>query len=208
MSGQNQYGQQAQQMAGGPMGQAARGMAQDAGRYGAQQASAGIQELGAYIEKGNDGLAILAFIGNLLIVLSAFIGMLNIADTAFRPIHYVINAYQLVFASCGMVLEAQESWIEKSAQLQKAQTMIFEFAKFLTELWGRGAFYVFQASLAMCHMSIIYILVGVYMLIVGALTIAMHFSPETAKKVVKVGVSGLQEATGPYAAKYERVDGQ
>ena len=45
-------------------------------------------------------------------------------------------------------------------QLQKAQSLIFEYAKLLTELWGRGVFYIFEASLCWCHDRIVYGLIG------------------------------------------------
>jgi len=187
---------------------AAKGMAAAGAQQAAGFAAAGAQELGAYIEKGNDGLAILAFLGNLALAVSSVIGCLNVADIILgSPIHYALNAYLLVFSTVGMVLEAQESWIEKSSHLQRAQTLIFEYAKFLTELWGRGLYYIFLASLSMAHTHIMYIVLGLYMLVCGGLTVSMHFSPETTKKVVKVGVGQLRDATGPYAAKYAPVEG-
>jgi len=102
-----------------------------------------------------------------------------------------------------MILEGPQDKIEKVPQILKAQEMIFEYSKFLTELAGRGLFYIFQASLLFCHNSPIYWIVGLYMAVVGGLTIGMFFSPEKTKKAVKVGVGGLRDATGPYAAKYQ-----
>merc|ERR1719160_1756561 len=113
--------------------------------YGRQAAAAGgaalhdgVGALGAYIEKGNDGLAILAFIGQLLIVVACVVGGLNIGDALFNPIHYVLTAYLLIFALTGMILEGPQDKIEKVPQILKAQEMIFEYSKFLTELAGRG----------------------------------------------------------------------
>merc|ERR1719253_561178 len=163
----------------------------------------GVDELGAHIEKGNDGLSILALIMEIVITVSAIIGMLSVGDIVFSPIHYVINVYLLFFAAVGCILEGPESTIEKFPVLQKAQGFVFEFAKFLTELWGRGVFYVFQASLAMCHTNPLFFIVGLLMFLVGVLTIMSQFAPENTKKVVKIGVSQLKGATGPYAAKYE-----
>ena len=57
--------------------------------------------------------------------------------------------------------------MEKSEHLAAFQKYIFDYAMFLTKLWGRGAFYVFQASLAMTHTSILYEVVGAVMLVIG-----------------------------------------
>merc|ERR1719152_905673 len=104
--------------------------------------------------------------------------MLSLGDIVFSPIHYVINVYLLFFAAVGCILEGPEATIEKFPVVQKAQGFVHEFAKFLTELWGRGVFYVFQASLAMCHTNILFFIIGLYMLVIGGLTIMSQFAPE------------------------------
>jgi len=182
---------------------AAAGMGRQAAAAGGAALHDGVAELGAYIEKGNDGMAVLAFIGQLLIVVAAVVGCLSVGDLLFNPIHYCLTVYLLIFALTGMLLEGPQDKIEKVPQFLKAQELIFEYAKFLTELLGRGIFYVFEASLLFCHNSPIYWIVGLYMTIVGGLTIGMFFSPEKTKKAVKVGVGGIRDATGPYAAKYQ-----
>jgi hypothetical protein len=167
--------------------------------------NAGAGELNEYVQKGADALAILAFLSNGLVMVCAIIGMLGLGDILFSPIHYVVNVYQVFFALCGCALESQDKWVQQVHQLAEAQKYIFTYAKFLTKLWGRGVFYVFEASLAILHENTLYKVVGALMLAVGTVTVVSEFHPELGKKAVTTGLGGVQAATGQYAAKYERV---
>lgn len=158
-----------------------------------------------YVQKGADALAILSFLANFLVVVCAVIGMLSIGGIIFSPIHYIVNIYQVFFAVCGCALESQDKWVEQVEQLAQAQKLIFQYAKFLTKLWGRGILYIFEASLAMTHESPLYEAVGAILLVVGIVTVVSEFYPEAGKKAVNTGLGGVQAATGQYAAKYERV---
>lgn len=186
------------------MDYASRGLNAAAG-MGASALNQGAAELNDYVQKGNDALAILAFLANLLVVVCAIIGMLSIGGIIFSPIHYIVNIYQVFFAVCGCALESQDRWVQQVEQLAQAQQYIFTYAKFLTKLWGRGILYVFEASLAMTHESIVYDVVGFIMLAVGVVTIVSEFYPEAGKKAVNSGLGGVQAATNQYNAKYERV---
>jgi hypothetical protein len=175
------------------------------GGRAASALNAGATELNDYVQKGADALAILSFLANLLVVICAFIGMFQLMDIVFSPIHYIVNIYQVGFAVVGCALESQDKWVEQVQQLAEAQKYIFQYAKFLTKLWGRGILYIFEASLAMTHENVMYDVVGAVMLVVGVVTVVSHFYPEAGKKAVNSGLGGVQAATGQYAAKYERV---
>merc|ERR1719515_642828 len=131
---------------------------------GAAALNRGAAELHDYVQKGADALAILSFLANLLVVVCALIGMLSIGGIIFSPIHYIVNIYQVFFALCGCALESQDRWVEQVAQAQK---YIFQYAKFLTKLWGRGVLYIFEASSAMTHEAMLYEAVGGCLLVVG-----------------------------------------
>merc|ERR1719460_1841515 len=186
-------------------GGAAYDVAAGVGTRAASALNAGATELNEYVQKGADALAILSFLANVLVVVCAVIGMLSIGGILFSPIHYIVNTYQVFFALCGCALESQDKWVEQVEQLAQAQKLIFQYAKFLTKLWGRGILYIFEASLAMTHESIVYDVVGAIMLVVGVVTLVSEFYPEAGKKAVNSGLGGVQAATGQYAAKYERV---
>jgi hypothetical protein len=191
--------------AGNAAGAAAYDVAAAAGRGAASALNAGTRELNDYVQKGADALAILSFLANLLVFVCAAIGILSIGGLIFSPIHYIVNIYQIFFASCGMALESQDKWVEQVEQIAQAQKYIFQYAKFLTKLWGRGVLYIFEASLAMTHGALMYNVVGAIMLVVGVVTVVSEFYPEAGKKAVNSGLGGVQAATGQYAAKYERV---
>jgi hypothetical protein len=189
----------------GAAGGAAYDMASAAGRGAGAALNRGAAELHDYVQKGADALAILSFIANLLVVVCALIGMLSIGGIIFGPIHYIVNIYQVFFALVGCALESQDSWVEKVEQLALFQKYIFQYAKFLTKLWGRGILYIFEASLAMTHANLVYEVVGAVMLVVGVVNVVSEFYPEAGKKAVNTGLSGVQSATAPYNAQYERV---
>jgi hypothetical protein len=190
---------------------AAYGMAANMAKSGAQAAASGINamagELDAQIKQGNDGLSILSFFAEVAVFVCAVLGMLQLGDIIFSPIHFAVNIYQLCFSVVGICLEAPETLVQKVPHIDQARGILFEYAKFLTELWGRGAFYMFQGGLAMTHVHVMYEMMGFIMLVVGILTIVVMFSPEAGKKVVRIGVSGVQKATGggQYDAAYQPV---
>lgn len=62
-----------------------------------------------------------------------------------EPIYYVVNAYMVFFGAVTMVTESDPSFITQLHDtLLPIQKWMYEWAKGLTMLWGRGLFYVFQ----------------------------------------------------------------
>eukprot|EP00933_Yihiella_yeosuensis_P028319 TRINITY_DN22133_c0_g3_i1.p1 TRINITY_DN22133_c0_g3~~TRINITY_DN22133_c0_g3_i1.p1 ORF type:complete len:197 (-),score=42.96 TRINITY_DN22133_c0_g3_i1:170-760(-) len=130
-----------------------------------------------YIQRGPEGVGWLCFIGGLITCLFGFLGLFDIFGVLVDPLEYVINAYQMAFGFTVCVIEAPQEWVEKSPRLEKAQKFIFEFAKFLTTFGGRGAFYLFQGSLALSitSMASLSFILGFYMSGLGVLCIAMQY---------------------------------
>merc|ERR1712216_956067 len=125
----------------------------------------------------------------------------------FRAIQWLLNVYQFIFACVGICLEGRDTWIEQVPQWQLAQEYIFKYAKFLVELWGRGVFYVFMATIQLHHYpDPFFTVTGVFMLVVGGLTVSMHFQPDVTKQMVRGGVQQMSQLTKPYAAQYDPVD--
>merc|ERR1719379_3402182 len=180
-------------------------MAANMGGKAASALGAGAAELHDSIQKGADALSILALLANLFVLFCAVFGMIGIGDIIFSPIHYIVNIYQVFFACCACALEFPDNKVEQVPYVAEAQKYIFQYAKFLTKLWGRGVFYIFEASLAMTHEALLYEALGGCLLVVGIVTVVSEFYPEAGKKAVNTGLGGVQAATGQYAAKYERV---
>ncbi|KAF4757675.1 hypothetical protein FOZ63_023495 [Perkinsus olseni] len=79
-------------------------------------------------------------------------------------------SYQFLFGVITCILEANPELLRERVHWQEK---IYEHAKFLTLLWGRGLFYLFQGSLALVQFTLLYAIVGVYMVVMGVLCIAM-----------------------------------
>ena len=64
-----------------------------------------------------------------------------------EPIYYVVNAYMVFFGAVTMITESDPSFITQLHDtLFPVQKWMYEWAKGLTMLWGRGLFYVFQGK--------------------------------------------------------------
>ncbi|KAF4714439.1 hypothetical protein FOZ62_005889 [Perkinsus olseni] len=133
-------------------------------------AQQGLVQVHHYIQQGPNGLRVLCFVGGLGVTLTGALGVLNIFSTILHPIDYLCNAYQFLFGVITCILEANPELLRERVHWQEK---IYEHAKFLTLLWGRGLFYLFQGSLALVQFTLLYAIVGVYMVVMGVLCIAM-----------------------------------
>merc|ERR1712146_845249 len=91
---------------------------------------------------------------------------------------YVVSGYQIVFSFTTMIFEAPPNVIEKIPAVTQYQDMLIDKAKFISEVAGRGIFYIFQGSLWLAFADLTEILdiaTGLFMAFVGLLHIAMHY---------------------------------
>merc|ERR1719161_1512473 len=112
-------------------------------------------ELHRYIQEGPAGVSVLCFLGRLATSIIGLLGLFSIFSAVLSPFEYILNAYLTFFGVVSVLLEAD---VEKLSKLQVAnklapwlqhyQGKVFEYAKILTELRGRGLFYIFIGTLA------------------------------------------------------------
>lgn len=152
----------------------------EAAKVGSVQAAS---ELHKYVQEGPAGISILCFLGGCATCIIGLIGMLNIGQIFSAPFSYVLSIYLTAFGLVAMLLEAdveqlaRRNVIGKLAPLcEHYQMEIFERAKFLTELRGRGFFYVFVGTLSITQCVVcLYFLCGLWNLLMGVLCLMMSF---------------------------------
>jgi len=141
------------------------------------------------IEQGPTGVRILAFCagcGSMALSVLTLINPINM----FRIFSYAISLYQALFSATTMLFEAKPEWIAKVGFLDDYVETLMRECKFLSLNGGRGLFYIFQGSLwlVLCDglHEILLILVGLYLVFIGALHVSMHYGVMPDAIVAKV----------------------
>jgi len=146
------------------------------------------------VSPGPEAIRALSQLGGILITFYGIYRAFRIDDILFDPVLYIVGIAQILFGYMTFVLEASTGFCEQFSFAANWQAKFHEYAKFLTLLWGRGAFYVYVGS------HIIYIRAGIYGLILGIYVIAMgvfyimaHFNIDLSKPLapVIVKIAGL-----------------
>lgn len=142
------------------------------------------------IEQGPSGVRFLAFCGSAAsagYAIYCLIGLINPLTWIGGVVKYVICFYQLVFATTGAIFEMPPEYAAKIPGINKYQDMLMVKASFLTDVAGRGLFYIFVGTLwlSLAGFSIIDIGLGCYMVFMGFLHIAMHYG-ELATVATKI----------------------
>lgn len=148
------------------------------------------------IEQGPAGLRVFSFAGG---VASFGLGVLTLINPLqlMHFVSYTVSLYQAVFSATTMIFEANPEWINEVGVLDRYQDSLMFNARFLATSGGRGLFYVFQGSLwiTLCDgVGHWYMFVtGAYIVLMGALHIAMHFDYMPSELVAKAKmVTGYQ----------------
>eukprot|EP00746_Dinoflagellata_sp_MGD_P010571 gnl/MRDRNA2_/MRDRNA2_121863_c0_seq1.p1 gnl/MRDRNA2_/MRDRNA2_121863_c0~~gnl/MRDRNA2_/MRDRNA2_121863_c0_seq1.p1 ORF type:complete len:267 (+),score=32.71 gnl/MRDRNA2_/MRDRNA2_121863_c0_seq1:106-906(+) len=140
-------------------------------------------ELHKYIQEGPAGVSILCFLGGLATTIVGILGLLSIFSIILSPFHYILNAYLTLFGVVAVLLEADVDRLHKMTVanklapiVQEYQFKVFEHAKFLTELRGRGFFYLFVGTLAIsqCFFCLLF-LCGAWNVLMGVLCLLMSY---------------------------------
>eukprot|EP00415_Alexandrium_ostenfeldii_P003865 UN3865 len=143
----------------------------------------------------------MCFMGGIAVVVNGIFGVLDVFDVFGDTLHYVVNAYQVFFGIVTCMTELDEDWCGPlHGWLHQRQKWMHEWALGLTLLWGRGLFYLFQGTLVLVASSLLSLglIIGVYMMVAGALCINQHFverrkaqagSPREAERGLHLGGS-------------------
>lgn len=102
-------------------------------------------------------------------MVSSLFGAINLFNMA-SPIHYICNFYLLIFGAVSVVLEYGAGSFDKLGVIPFVDT----YWKGLTFVWGRGLFYVFQGTLTLSSMTIVNMVIGGYLFLVGLLCVGHH----------------------------------
>lgn len=187
----------------------------EAAKVGGYQAAT---ELHKYVQEGPAGISILCFLGGCATCFFGLIGMLNLGNIFVAPFTYVLSCYLSAFGLVSMLLEADveklsgRSVVGKLAPLcEHYQMEIFERAKFLTELRGRGFFYVFVGTLSITQCLVcLYFLCGLWNLLMGVLCLMMSFGINPADHLPASATDswGNHVSSGPYDQQQGMMQGQ
>jgi|Transcript_86825 hypothetical protein len=135
-----------------------------------------------YLVSHTEGISRFCLLGGLAVMVITAMGLFNVFAVV-TPVEYLLNAYCLIFGIVVVLLEANADDLERlpwstslASWVRRHQELTYEYCKFLTVLWPRGLFYLFIGSslIAMCH--IFTSLVGLWMMICGAICVYNHFS--------------------------------
>ena len=102
-------------------------------------------------------------------MVSSLFGVINLFNLA-SPIHYICNFYLLIFGAVSVILEYGAGSMDRLGVIPAVDT----YWKGLTQVWGRGLFYIFQGTLTLSSLSLVNMVVGAYLSLVGLMCLAHH----------------------------------
>jgi len=136
-----------------------------------------------YVQEGPAGISVLCFIGGLVTAVVGFFGLFNLGGIFTQPFQYVLNIYLTVFGVVTFLLESDLESFQRvkilgrlAPLVERYQMEVEKRANFLTELRGRGFFYIFIGTLAATQCLVCpTFLVGLWNLLMGILCSLMSF---------------------------------
>lgn len=161
-------------------------------RAGAAQA---VTELHKYVQEGPAGISMLCFLGGMATTFAGIIGLLNLGMSLTSPFSYVLNGYLTCFGVITFLLEADVESVREMKVLgrfaplvESYQEEVFSRAKFLTELRGRGFYYLFVGSLAITQCFLcLFFLVGAWNVLMGVLCLLMSIGINPTEHMIASG---------------------
>jgi hypothetical protein len=178
----------------------AKEMAAQAGEMAKKYGAMGANLFMAQVEQGPSGVRLLACIISITSMVNCVMTAINPASL-LSPITYVISLYQLLFAASTALFELPPEHMEKVGFLKEYQDLLAVKCNFITDVQGRGLFYIFQGSLWAGFASLTDILdlgVSVALIFIGGLHVAMHYGygPEMVGSQMR-SYTGLEQQPNP-----------
>jgi acyl-CoA-binding protein len=169
----------------------------------------GVMAFGEYIQQGPKGASTLCFVGGIATSTVGLMYVTGFLKAVTDPLHYLIYLYMFAFGVATTCLEADPDRIgmmpfpfdSLAGPLTRGQAWLHAEVRLLTELRGRGIFYLYQGTLmsTQCVFCLLF-LVGIYSAIMGALCIAMSYgiTPDFDRIAATTGIGGG-------GAKYDQI---
>lgn len=150
-------------------------------------------ELVRKLEQGPVGLRFLAFFGGAASFGFGIFNCVNVFGILSHTVKYVLDVYIVLFSLTGVVFEAEADWVKKIPWILDYQDTLIDHAKFLSQMFGRGLFYIFLGTLWLSNMDTTWVSVtgwcatglGCYMLFIGFLHALMSYDILASKKLVE-----------------------
>jgi len=168
----------------------------------------GLMAFQDYVQQGPEGISTLCFVGGAATSVLGFMNVCNLFGTLTDPFHYILNAYMFAFGLATAVIEADTDRIgmlvapfDRLAEpVTRAQAWLHEECRLLTQLRGRGLFYLYQGTLMVtqCILCLLF-LAGLYNVVMGVLCImtSFGFTPD---------IEGAVASSGLVSAQYSYLD--
>merc|ERR1712183_864840 len=152
------------------------------GRVGSQAALTKIGESWNYlqecVQKGPEGVRVLAFIGGCVQCGYYFLCCWNILMLIYNPFRYFTDVTLVVFSWVIIVWEASDEILQDWRSLQIYQSWVAEYCKILALPWFLGSFYLYLGcqQILMSNVTISFpVLFGLYFCFLGVVNLALHF---------------------------------
>mmetsp|Transcript_11580 Transcript_11580/g.17118 ORF Transcript_11580/g.17118 Transcript_11580/m.17118 type:complete len:258 (-) Transcript_11580:230-1003(-) len=151
----------------------------------------------AYKDGGkNLSLKALTFAAGLAMVCSAVTGLLE-SIASFNLFNLVLDCWILGFGLIIVITDASESLCPP-----RRRQIIFEYAQFLNNFWGKGLFLIFNGTLLVAQWATLFdVLVGLYVLLVGAFFMYNGYKVSKDMKSMKSSLDG-----GTLKSKFDEYD--
>jgi hypothetical protein len=132
-----------------------------------------IDPLVEQIDKGPDGIRLLSIVSGAFVVIVNLLRLYDgITDLSLELDGYLLHAYQILFGLVVLALEVDPDWLGDDFHVRE---IVYEQARFLTNLLGRGLFYIFGAVISVVQKSGYEELAGYLMLLVGVLHVVFYY---------------------------------
>lgn len=156
--------------------QAAMGMGKQLANQAMDASSGVVFGIKDYVERGPEGVSWLCFVGGLLTTAFGILGVISILGAVTAPIQYLVNIYIMLMGVVTCLIEAPVSMVTEGSTPMRWQKWCHHYFKFLTNLAGRGVFYLFQGSLPLSFEGEgLATFLAWYMFGLGILCIIMHY---------------------------------